>query len=337
MNGRSTRIQNVQALRGFAANLVVMFHIIGAKNAYGYGPSFLDGFAPWGAVGVDIFFVISGFVMGLTVYKSPKKPSEFIVNRLIRIVPTYYFVTIVMFILYLLSPASIINGDGVGLHHLLRSLLFVSHLIFQQNPIAYVGWTLELELLFYLAITFSLYMGLFAKNPIFFILPIILMATFINTIIFEFIFGFIIAVYQKPITRFIKRSIFFPVTIILSSAALLITYPIDVYNLVLALPRYVYWGIPSSMVLVSCIAVRPLGLKLLSFGGEISYSTYLVQCLTIPVYFKFFDLLEYHPYSALMVLGCLIFTNLCGILLYYGVENRFMMSWRHEKVVHNNG
>jgi peptidoglycan/LPS O-acetylase OafA/YrhL len=65
-------INNLQILRAFAAINVVLFHIIGTSVSYGQGVvqfSFLEG---WGANGVDIFFVISGFVMVYTQLKNPK-------------------------------------------------------------------------------------------------------------------------------------------------------------------------------------------------------------------------------------------------------------------------
>ena len=56
-------INNLQILRAFAAINVVIFHIIGTSIDYGFEIDKLSLFRGWGANGVDVFFVLSGFVM----------------------------------------------------------------------------------------------------------------------------------------------------------------------------------------------------------------------------------------------------------------------------------
>src|SRR3954471_22053033 len=74
-------------LRGIAASMVVFVHLDVQLKRLGYGT--LD--APWLASGVDIFFVISGFIMWVSVARRPATSAgEFMRNRLIRIVPLYW-------------------------------------------------------------------------------------------------------------------------------------------------------------------------------------------------------------------------------------------------------
>ena len=90
-------IANLQLLRAFAAINVIIYHIIGTSVAYGYELNFINILSGWGANGVDIFFVISGFIMYFSQAQNPKTPIKFLKSRLIRIVPLYWLMTFVSF------------------------------------------------------------------------------------------------------------------------------------------------------------------------------------------------------------------------------------------------
>jgi len=57
------RIQNIQALRGGAVLMVVLFHLAGMEKEFGGGERLLPRLAGSGRAGVDLFFVVSGFIM----------------------------------------------------------------------------------------------------------------------------------------------------------------------------------------------------------------------------------------------------------------------------------
>lgn len=154
MAGR--QIANLQGLRGVAALLVVLYHLQPVLNrAYGLT---LD----WhfGVVGVDIFFVLSGFVMVISNLRpDPATTRRFLVQRFVRIVPLYWLATAAIIALYL------VGFRPVGLHHLdsrivAESLAFIpsSFPHGRHDLILTVGWTLMYELFFYaaLALTFPL-------------------------------------------------------------------------------------------------------------------------------------------------------------------------------------
>ena len=75
------KVHSIQFLRAIAAFTVLLFHLI--------GPAFVIG-----AAGVDVFFVISGFIMGS--FAAGGKPLQFFYHRLVRIVPLYWAVTLAM-------------------------------------------------------------------------------------------------------------------------------------------------------------------------------------------------------------------------------------------------
>ena len=81
----------VQYLRGIAATMVAYYHMIGQLPSLSpYVEKYLLGY-PSLASGVDLFFVISGFIMLLTTQKTT--PVEFVLRRIIRVVPLYWLLT----------------------------------------------------------------------------------------------------------------------------------------------------------------------------------------------------------------------------------------------------
>ena len=97
------RLESVQILRGIAAMLVVFNHagLLALSIKSQFGPSWLvpsKAAAEMGAIGVDLFFVISGFVMALSARRfiGPWGASTFLALRFVRIAPLYYLASLVM-------------------------------------------------------------------------------------------------------------------------------------------------------------------------------------------------------------------------------------------------
>jgi len=91
-------------LRGLAALMIVFLYLGVAEGRYGsYGRQYLDGFRV-GAAGVDIFFVISGFVMMLVINNKLTSPGIFLKNRLSRIYPNYWIYFIIVVLVWLVQP-----------------------------------------------------------------------------------------------------------------------------------------------------------------------------------------------------------------------------------------
>jgi len=124
---------SIQYLRGLAALAVVAFHT-------GYTRTVI------GAAGVDVFFVISGFIM-VHVSRREAAPAAFLAARLLRVVPLYWFAT--------LATLAIRPEPGSDL---LTSLSFIPHLGLdgRDRPVVDQGWTLNFEMFFYAAFAVSL-------------------------------------------------------------------------------------------------------------------------------------------------------------------------------------
>lgn len=132
------QIVSIQYLRGFAALLVLVYHVGLLMPSTGLR------FA-MGGMGVDIFFVISGFIIWIT--GRDLTPAEFLKRRILRLAPLYWTVTI------LVAAGIWATGGAVGWSELAHSMAFVAHppgdTGLPPKPILSVGWTLNLEILFY--------------------------------------------------------------------------------------------------------------------------------------------------------------------------------------------
>jgi exopolysaccharide production protein ExoZ len=143
-------VLSIQHLRCVAAMLVVWHHATGQIAA-------ID--TDFGANGVDLFFVISGFVMVATTAGRHTRPATFMKRRLLRVVPLYWMLTAAMVWVALMVPGTfsslVIESDTF-----FKSLLFIPHFSasFPDRvlPLLAPGWTLNLEMYFYLVFGLSL-------------------------------------------------------------------------------------------------------------------------------------------------------------------------------------
>jgi len=151
---RQDTIYSLQALRALAATMVVLFHAyvhLDVRNIIAGISALVDA----GRAGVDIFFVISGFIMVYISRDSFGKPGasrDFIIRRTIRVVPVYWFYTFLIATILYMLPQLFSEGKSFSLEHLVASLLFVpwQNSIGDIKPVLNVGWTLNFEMYFYL-------------------------------------------------------------------------------------------------------------------------------------------------------------------------------------------
>lgn len=146
------KLPRIQVLRFIAAMTVVLFHSLGTGSKYFAGSSRLDVFR-FGDLGVDMFFVISGFIIFLTVSSREGTWWLFLRRRLGRIVPMYWLMTLVMAAMLLVPGPS--RTPPPDLVYLVESLLYVAW-IGDRMPVVYPGWSLEFEMFYYLMVTAAL-------------------------------------------------------------------------------------------------------------------------------------------------------------------------------------
>lgn len=148
-------IHSIQVLRALAAFMVAIHHVqpdaavVAARAGLSFTRSDL---LPWMA-GVDIFFVVSGFIMvhaSQDLFGRDGASNLFLKRRLARIVPLYWAMT-TLFLLVGLAVPAVLNSGVPNLQQILGSYLFwpvVSTQGFVQ-PVYSLGWTLNYEMLFY--------------------------------------------------------------------------------------------------------------------------------------------------------------------------------------------
>ena len=167
---RGDQIRVVQALRGIAALLVVSVHF---GNPNGFESRYLGVASPLfgplgriGTVGVDLFFLISGFIMVVSTLRPDGKslaPAEFLRRRCLRIYPPMWVIELAVLVVYLKAP-ELVNSHGTGPTDLLASFLLLPQL---GSPLLLVTWTLVFEMYFYFVFT----IGLFGRAR--FIVPVL--------------------------------------------------------------------------------------------------------------------------------------------------------------------
>jgi peptidoglycan/LPS O-acetylase OafA/YrhL len=142
------KLNNIQVLRAFAALVVVVFHT-------GFKFPLLR---PFGALGVDVFFVISGYIMARILDSDDGSSSQFFFRRrILRIVPPYWFFTLFLFCIALVIPQFMRATRADGLE-LLKSLAFIPYIKGSglMEPLLFVGWSLNYEMFFYLALAIGI-------------------------------------------------------------------------------------------------------------------------------------------------------------------------------------
>lgn len=139
-------LQSIQALRAIAAAMVVIYHLVHAENVYGGGATFLGGLAHFGFAGVDVFFVISGFIIATITagrFGSTAGAFDFLGRRALRI-PLYWLCSAAIVLTMIVRPGSL--DASIAEKSILHSLLLLPQ---EGGPMLIVGWTLTYELFFY--------------------------------------------------------------------------------------------------------------------------------------------------------------------------------------------
>lgn len=299
------RLDSIQILRAIAAVAVVLTHVQGSVSyrdmQLGIGQAWLNRVDPsWtGQSGVDIFFVISGFIIALvTANMHGRKDAikSFIQKRLIRILPAYWLWTFVVIFLLLFLPWLFIS-QIFDLKESILSLLLIPYS--PQNgafaPLLSAGWTLSYEMYFYALTCIGLFfsrrqfiIGLGAFFLITTILfpqkhgPISNMTS--NLLLWEFYAGLLLfEIYRtgKKMPRFLS------VCFSLLAVILLYFFGAEAKSSL----RAVYWGIPACILVASFVLAGKTGPasppRLLVFLGDSSYSVYLTHGLVLTAIGKF--------------------------------------------------
>jgi exopolysaccharide production protein ExoZ len=337
-------VVSIQFLRFVAATLVVFWHSIEAINQHIPGSVsntiVQNGF--FGASGVHIFFVISGFIMVYTsFYKSDDLFSslKFLSRRFVRIYPIYF----VYCALYIYFYHNFLDTPLLSIGELIGALLLVPG---YSAKIIGPGWTLAYEVYFYLCFSVAMMLGL--KNGIraltaFFLASISLgffvdtspqaIFIFTNSLLIEFLLG-----------AWIGYAVVSDVRIGDLPARLLLLLGLTGFMAGIIfgfarLPSVLTWGAPSAFLVGGCVFIErnghiPTLIRKCAFLGDSSYSLYLIHVVLIDI--MILMLLATNPSQSLvtwaqyagsggMILVCCVVSAYCiavAIVLYELIEKR---------------
>ena len=295
----STQLKSIQILRAVAALGVLTLHAANEKITHlGGAPGPFKNFL-LGAAGVDLFFVISGFVMvysSESLFGRPGGPRTFFLRRLARIGPLYWATTLAI-ILYIYA------AHGAKLWEIYSPTSLVASFLFWPYPridgfafpVHLLGWTLNFEMFFYAvfagaimlprraavalvcaAFTVLVVLGRSVTLP----LPFLFWA---SPIILEFCFGMLIGLAYREGLRLTPAAAWgLGIAVCLGFAAM--HDPPTAWGEW----RVWYWGLPSAALVASCalsVSTWQQGSAGRFFGllGDASYSLYLVHPLVFPL------------------------------------------------------
>ena len=257
-------------------------------------------------------------------------PANFIKQRIIRIYPLYFILTTCLILISIIFPNNLNLGNGaIGLH-LITSLLFLSQILLGKIPILYNGWTLEYEILFYLILFFGMLCLKGGKIFIFLIIFILVLILFfsLDSIALDFVFGYFIAIiYNKGIAR---NNIFSYSMIFLGSTLLIFSLFLNLDSQEISRQRALISGVPAAILIFGLVGVSQAKSGILTLLGDASYSIYLTQVFSIPVFYaavKYFQL-QVLVSGDLLSIACLFGTAFCGVLSYFFIERNIISRLR---------
>jgi exopolysaccharide production protein ExoZ len=289
-------IVNLHYLRGIAA-LMVVYHHLSIQTARTFSGFELP-WAPIGAIGVDIFFIISGFIMWVTTQPAGQDQADFFFKRVVRVVPLYWAVISVVVLAMIVVPEALFTAR-MDLAHVVGSYLFVPmwHPAVPDRiwPVLIPGWTLNYEMAFYLLLGSLLWLprraqfwatlgtlAALASAGALFAPQSAIMRFYTSPLLLEFAFGLVLGwIYLRGIRLPSSAAI---ACILVALAALLFQEGEP------GATRAFFWGLPAVLIVAALVSLdtgkRASTGNILFLLGSASYALYLTHVITLPLVAK---------------------------------------------------
>lgn len=329
---------SIQYLRGVAALSVVFVHLEFQLNRLGYDglwPRALEG-------GVDIFFVISGFVIWTAAERHSSSIADFVYRRVARIVPLYWLVTTAIVIMALLMP-QLLQSTRFDLGHIIASYLFLPYEVSDQKliyPILVAGWTLNYEIFFYAV--FAICLAAPAKLRLALLSTVIVgLATFgqakqpentilrywSDPIILEFLYGVFAAVLIRKVPASRKIALFLVILALLSWLSVMSFNP--------NMHRAFALGIPAFLLVFSAVLFEQSNhVKRYVWPerlGDSSYALYLTHGIVLSAATQVWRLLGIsNDYLVIFSVFALLSCIFVGFATYFLIDQP-MHKWFRQK------
>jgi peptidoglycan/LPS O-acetylase OafA/YrhL len=291
-----SQIYSIQALRGLAALAVVIAHAFEHGKLGGIPALFA------GRFGVEVFFVISGFVITLAAGTGQFDPKDFAIRRFLRVAPLYWATTFLVAGLAFALPA-VFKTTVFDLEYFLKSIFFIPEPLpgtRDWRPLFKLGWTLNYEIFFYVLVGafFWCRSGLMRSALLMVVMTALLalsfgvlprsgiVAFYANLNLMPFMAGVVICelTRQRPGILSSMAS-YAPLLLAAALAAIIwaLTFTHEEYR---ALPGHVALSTAAAAVVVAALSLeRVFGRSstIWSWLGNISYSLYLLHLFVVGV------------------------------------------------------
>ncbi|MGC4100312.1 acyltransferase family protein [Ferruginibacter sp.] len=333
-------LQLIQMLRGIASLLVVLLHITinYSENLPG---AFLFNIFKFGGSGVDIFFVLSGFIITYSSAGNIAKSGAFLTfikRRIIRIFPIYW-ITISIFLLIQIIFFSFYKThfDLTFTNICSTYLLFPNHIMING-----VSWSLTNELFFYLLFSVAVlipykkitlylmvaYSLVLIVSGVLNLFDLASMNSFVALLLFpmnmEFFLGVLVAliVHRFP-SKWIYPFLITGLLLFLAGAANMGYFSGMTKN---GTERVLFFGVPSFLVILSLVKwelTKKVNIaKIFVDLGNASYSIYLIHLPVVAAFYKVVVRLNFSSTFILQTLSLalLIIVSILGIVVYKKVE-----------------
>jgi peptidoglycan/LPS O-acetylase OafA/YrhL len=324
----------IQYLRAAAAIGVVLAH--GSTSLLGNGQALIPLEA--GGKGVDLFFVISGFIMFYTTDTRPISAAEFYRRRIARVVPLYFILSTVGFLLAFALPHAFNTMTSQPLDYL-RSILFVPFYNARTrnfHPEIGQGWTLNYEMFFYLV--FGPCLALTRRWRIVPCLVLFcalslagavlhpagpLLSTYTDDRLLEFVLGMFVGYFlRQPIAPSWRTPAVWALASLACACVLL-----QIAAPAVTLPRLLATGLPATAIVAVALWLELRGripkLPWLLLLGDASYSLYLSHTFALALlrrlWLHSFDTGLIRTHVLYLLAACLLAIP-ASVLLYRWVE-----------------
>ncbi len=295
-------MHSLQVLRAVAALLVVFSHIREKNLQNSPGSAQILEWFNFGPYGVDIFFVISGFIIAYIMpvgQYSFGDVKEFLARRVIRVMPMYWVVTLAAFSVWLYNPA-MVNSSAPELTSIWQSFTLYPT---EGRYLYQTGWTLSYEMYFYFLFAATMFFGRYQR-----LLLALILATMITIGIvyqpgpedplfylltrhhlLEFMAGFAFCHFGKHLIGKM------PVTGAVLSIAGVALILLKAFNAGPVFDLIYFWGLPAMALVFGMLLLEraiPWPAYLVKLG-EASYSLYLTHSFVMAagaiIWYRLFD------------------------------------------------
>ena len=347
-------LQLIQVLRGIACILVALMHIT-LTFSETYHTSFLGDIFKFGGSGVDIFFVLSGFIITYSNKKyigNRARIIQFLKKRVIRIFPIYWVIISVFLVLQLLLSSFYRTHFQLSAANILNTYLLLPN----HNMVNGVSWSLTNELFFYILFTLALvipkkkytllllwlYLLFLLLVPATFILCGDNSNRFAGLLIFpmniEFLLGIIVVLFLERFPKNWCKPFLIAGIACFIIAAIFYNNGLFLFNN--GYDRVLMFGLPSFLIIFSLvkyevvnnIIINRLFIKL----GDASYSIYLLHLPLVAAFFKIAIKLPITNNFLLTLLSIALLAIICftGMLIYKKIEQP-LIKWLNKMLVYN--